>query len=138
VPPFEFICIAEECRLIGELGDYVLSMACRDFMLWRADLGPHTSRLLAVHLSRAQLAVKKWIANIRTILQASGMPAEQRQLAVTESLAAQDEAIQASLREFKEIGIKLALDDFGTGYSSLSCLHQLPVETVKIGRSFVC
>jgi EAL domain-containing protein (putative c-di-GMP-specific phosphodiesterase class I) len=59
------------------------------------------------------------------------------QLEVTESLAAQDEPVQATLRLLKSLGLKLALDDFGTGYSSLACLHQLPVDTVKVDRSFV-
>jgi EAL domain-containing protein (putative c-di-GMP-specific phosphodiesterase class I) len=62
----------------------------------------------------------------------------QLQLEVTESLAAQDQQVQQRLHELKAIGITLALDDFGTGYSSLSSLHQLPVDTVKIDRSFVC
>lgn len=59
------------------------------------------------------------------------------QLEVTESLAAQDETVQATLQQLKSLGLTLALDDFGTGYSSLSSLHQLPVATVKIDRSFV-
>ncbi len=65
------------------------------------------------------------------------MPPECLQLEVTESLAAQDEQVQATLRELKALGVKLALDDFGTGYSSLACLHLMPVDTVKVDRSFV-
>ena len=65
------------------------------------------------------------------------MTPTQLQLEVTESLAAQDEKVQATLRELKAVGVRLALDDFGTGYSSLACLHQMPVDTVKIDRSFV-
>ncbi|SFD67113.1 putative bifunctional diguanylate cyclase/phosphodiesterase [Massilia yuzhufengensis] len=137
VPPIEFIGIAEECGLIGALGDFVLERSCRDFMDWRARLGSGAPRLIAVNLSRAQLGQPGWIDSVRRILQASGMPPEQLQLEVTESLAAQDHCIQQRLHELKALGIQLALDDFGTGYSSLSSLHLLPVDTVKIDRSFV-
>ena len=137
VPPGEFIAIAEECGLIGELGDFVLATACADFMGWQRTLGPDAPRLLAVNLSRAQLHDEEWISTVRSLLQSSGMAAGQLQLEVTESLAAQDETVQRCLHALKAMGIKLALDDFGTGYSSLSCLHQLPVDTVKIDRSFV-
>ena len=138
VSPLEFIGIAESCGLIGGLGDFVLETACRDFMQWRKTLGPHAPRLLAVNLSRAQLAQPGWQARVRHILHATGIPAHCLQLEITESLAAQDEEVQMQLHEIKALGIKLALDDFGTGYSSLACLHLLPVDTVKIDRSFVC
>jgi len=138
VPPFEFIQVAEESGLIGALGDFVLRRACRDFMAWQRELGDHAPRLLAVNLSRAQLAQPDWPATVRAILDAEGMRPSQLQLEVTESLAAQDQQVQDRLHELKAIGITLALDDFGTGYSSLSSLHQLPVDTVKIDRSFVC
>jgi EAL domain-containing protein (putative c-di-GMP-specific phosphodiesterase class I) len=138
VPPFEFIPVAEECGLIGALGDFVLERACRDFLRWREQLGERAPRLLAVNLSRAQLNQPGWAETVSAILAATGMPAAQLQLEVTESLAAQDQQIQERLHEIKALGIKLALDDFGTGYSSLSSLHLLPVDTVKIDRSFVC
>ncbi len=137
VPPVEFITVAEECGLIGALGDFVLERSCRDFMDWRARLGRAAPRLIAVNLSRAQLGQPGWIDSVRRVLQATGMPPEQLQLEVTESLAAQDQGIQQRLHELKALGIQLALDDFGTGYSSLSSLHLLPVDTVKIDRSFV-
>ncbi|MGJ9416210.1 putative bifunctional diguanylate cyclase/phosphodiesterase [Massilia sp. CMS3.1] len=138
VPPFDFIGIAEECGLIDQIGDFVLERACRDFMRWRAELGEAAPRLMAVNLSRAQLAQLDWAAKVASILAQTGMPATSLQLEVTESLAAQDEDIQVRLHELKALGVKLALDDFGTGYSSLSSLHLLPVDTVKIDRSFVC
>ena len=138
VPPFDFIGVAEECGLIDQIGDFVLARACTDFMRWRALLGAKAPRLLAVNLSRAQLAQPDWTAKVRAILAETGMPAASLQLEVTESLAAQDEQTQLRLHELKALGIKLALDDFGTGYSSLSSLHLLPVDTVKIDRSFVC
>jgi EAL domain-containing protein (putative c-di-GMP-specific phosphodiesterase class I) len=138
VPPFEFIQVAEESGLIGALGDFVLRRACRDFMAWQRELGEQAPRLLAVNLSRAQLGQPDWPATVRAILDHEGMRPSQLQLEVTESLAAQDQQVQQRLHELKAIGITLALDDFGTGYSSLSSLHQLPVDTVKIDRSFVC
>jgi predicted signal transduction protein with EAL and GGDEF domain len=137
VPPFDFIGVAEECGLIDQIGDFVLERSCRDFMEWRAQLGEAAPRLMAVNLSRAQLAQPDWAAKVASILAATGMPPTSLQLEVTESLAAQDEHIQVRLHELKNLGIKLALDDFGTGYSSLSSLHLLPVDTVKIDRSFV-
>ena len=137
VPPVDFIAVAEECGLIGAVGDFVLERSCRDFMDWRARLGRGAPRLIAVNLSRAQLGQPGWIDTVRRILRDSGMPPEALQLEVTESLAAQDHDTQARLHELKALGIQLALDDFGTGYSSLSSLHLLPVDTVKIDRSFV-
>jgi diguanylate cyclase (GGDEF)-like protein len=137
VPPFEFIGIAEESGLIGPLGDFVLQRACTDFQGWRQSLGDAAPRLLAVNLSRAQLGEAGWSETVARILGETGVDARQLQLEVTESLAAQDAQIQQRLHELKALGITLALDDFGTGYSSLASLHLLPVDTVKIDRSFV-
>ena len=137
VPPIEFIGIAEECGLIGDIGDFVLATSCNDFVRWQRDLGVRAPRLLAVNMSRAQVAQRGWDRVVRQTLDACGMTAGQLQLEVTESLAAQDEQIQERLHELKALGLKLALDDFGTGYSSLASLHLLPVDTVKIDRSFV-
>ncbi len=137
VPPVAFIGVAEDCGLIGELGHFVLATACRDFVSWQTTLGARAPRLLAVNLSRGQLAEPGFLASVEQVLAASGMPPAQLQLEVTESLAAQDEAVRASLVALKALGLTLALDDFGTGYSSLASLHLLPVDTVKIDRSFV-
>lgn len=138
IPPPEFIGIAEECGLIGVLGEFVLETACADFMGWQQRLGPNAPGLLAVNLSRAQLADSGLVQRVQQILRSTGMAPGALQLEITESLAAQDDVVQSRLRDLKALGIKLALDDFGTGYSSLSCLHMLPVDTVKIDRSFVC
>jgi diguanylate cyclase (GGDEF)-like protein/PAS domain S-box-containing protein len=137
VPPVEFVGIAEECGLIDAVGQQVLAKACSQFMHWRRTLGGQAPRLLAVNLSRAQLQRAGLVGDVMQALLEAGMPPAALQLEVTESLAAQDERVQATLRELKSRGIRLALDDFGTGYSSLACLHQLPVDTVKIDRSFV-
>jgi EAL domain-containing protein (putative c-di-GMP-specific phosphodiesterase class I) len=135
--PGEFIAVAEECGLIDALGERVLQRACVQFVQWRQELGPRAPRQMAVNLSRAQLKRPGLAGEVASLLAATGMPAAQLQLEITESLAAQDERIQATLRELKSLGVKLALDDFGTGYSSLACLHLLPVDTVKVDRSFV-
>jgi len=137
VPPLQFVPVAEECGLIGALGLFVLQSACCQFMRWQRDLGPRAPALLAVNLSIAQLRQDDLVAQVQRTLTDNHMPAAALQLEVTESLAAQDPLAQARLRELKALGVTLALDDFGTGYSSLACLHQLPVDTVKIDRSFV-
>ena len=137
VPPVEFIGIAEESGLIDAVGSFVLRTACLHFVRWHGELGALAPRHLAVNLSRAQLKRGDLVHEVRDLLQETAMRPEQLQLEITESLAAQDEQVQATLRGLKALGVKLALDDFGTGYSSLACLHQMPVDTVKVDRSFV-
>jgi EAL domain-containing protein (putative c-di-GMP-specific phosphodiesterase class I) len=137
VAPVEFIGIAEETGLIGRLGELVLNEACQRFAAWQQQFGKGAPQLLSVNLSRAQLLQPDIVAQVKRALQIHGLAAVQLQLEVTESLAAQDLFVQARLHELKALGLSLALDDFGTGYSSLACLHQLPVDVVKIDRSFV-
>ncbi len=137
VNPVEFIGVAEECGLIDAVGGVVLRKACRQFMEWQRTLGCAAPRMVAVNLSRAQLERAGLVDEVRDVLQQLGMRPPLLQLEVTESLAARDERVQSTLRELKSLGVRLALDDFGTGYSSLACLHQMPVDTVKVDRSFV-
>jgi diguanylate cyclase (GGDEF)-like protein len=136
VPPVEFIGLAEQCGLIGALGDFVLRTACHQFMQWQDVLGDKAPKLMAVNLSRAQLVQPGFVASVRDALQTCNMASKYLQLEVTESLAAQDEGVQAQMHALKALGLSLALDDFGTGYSSLSSLHQFPVDVVKVDRSF--
>ena len=136
VPPIEFIGLAEQCGLIGALGDFVLRTACHQFMQWQEVLGDKAPKLMAVNLSRAQLEQPGFVASVRDALQTCNMAPKYLQLEVTESLAAQDEGVQAQMHALKALGLSLALDDFGTGYSSLSSLHQFPVDVVKVDRSF--
>ncbi len=137
VAPSEFMAAAAEAGLIDEVASLLLRKACQQFVRWRASLREHAPPLLAVNLSRAQLKQPGMVQDLDTLLRQCGMQPECLQLEVTESLAAQDLPVQATLRLLKQLGVKLALDDFGTGYSSLACLHQLPVDTVKVDRSFV-
>ena len=122
VMPIEFIAVAEECGLIVH---------------WQNELGPRAPRTLAVNLSRAQLAQPGFVSTVEAILRGTQMPPASLQLEMTESLAAQHDQVREQLRQLKSLGLTLALDDFGTGYSSLASLHLLPVDTVKIDRSFV-
>lgn len=137
VSPADFIPLAEACGLIDAVGQFVLHQACRTFELLQHQLGPMAPPVVAVNLSRAQLRQPRLVADIQEALRDTGMSPHQLVLEVTESLAAQDATVQHTLREIRALGVGLALDDFGTGYSSLSCLHELPVNTVKIDRSFV-
>ena len=137
VPPLDFIGVAEESGLIIELGRFVLRTACQQFMAWQQALGPLAPRSVAVNVSPMQLRTRGLVADVTECLRVTGMPPGALQLEVTESLAAQDDFVRGKLRALKALGVRIALDDFGTGYSSLACLHQLPVDTVKIDRSFV-
>ena len=137
VNPVDFIPVAEDSGLIVELGAFVLRAACKQFVTWQRTFGPLAPSSLAVNLSPVQLRMPGLIAEVQRCLIDSQLAPGHLQLEVTESLAAQDDNARAKLRELKAMGIRIALDDFGTGYSSLACLHQLPVDTVKIDRSFV-
>lgn len=137
VAPGDFIGIAEATGLIVELGAFVLQTACRQFMQWQRQHGARAPALMAVNLSRGQLPHPPLVRDVAALLRSTGMRPAQLQLEVTESLAAQDEAVQMRLRELKRLGLTLALDDFGTGYSSLASLYQLPIDVLKIDRSFV-
>jgi len=138
VSPVEFVPVAEACGLIGALGQFVLQSACKTFAAMdlpaRPDGAPVT---LAVNLSRAQLRQPGLVADVQDALRANDLSPQQLILEVTESLAAQDEVVLATLHAIRALGVALSLDDFGTGYSSLSCLHELPVNFVKVDRSFV-
>lgn len=137
VSPLTFIPVAEATGMIGRLGEFVLKTACHELVRLRALLGERAPDTVSVNLSRAQLRQAGFAAKISELLYSVGLAPGALMLEVTESLAAQDEAMQLILREIRALGVALSLDDFGTGYSSLSCLHELPVNQVKIDRSFV-
>jgi diguanylate cyclase (GGDEF)-like protein/PAS domain S-box-containing protein len=137
VPPVEFIPLAEENGLIAELGEQVLLAACRDAMAWRQALGARAPATVSVNLSRAQIRKGGLPATLAGALAQAGLPPGALRLEITESLAMQDAQMVATLHELRTLGVSLALDDFGTGYSSLASLDQLPLDAVKIDRSFV-
>lgn len=137
VSPVEFIPVAEDCGLIGALGQFVLQTACSAFAAVPVFAAAGTEVTLAVNLSRAQLRQPGLVAEVQEALRTNGLAPQQLLLEVTESLAAQDAVVLATLHGIRALGVRLSLDDFGTGYSSLSCLHELPVSFVKVDRSFV-
>ena len=136
VSPAEFIPLAEESGLIISIGEWVLQRACRDIRTW-LDKGikvPH----VAVNLSPLQFHDPDLIAQVKSALSASQVDPAFICLEVTEGALMDDvPRSETTLREFKNLGIKLSLDDFGTGYSSLSYLKRFPFDKVKIDQSFV-
>ncbi|WP_197026489.1 EAL and GGDEF domain-containing protein [Hylemonella gracilis] len=137
ISPLAFIPVAEGSGLIGPLGERVLRTACHELVRLRQMLGERAPQMVSVNVSRAQLRQTDFVARLSELLRSTGIGPEALMLEVTESLAAQDEGVQSVLREVSALGVALSLDDFGTGYSSLSCLHALPVNQVKVDRSFV-
>ena len=135
VLPGRFVPILEESGLIVQLGRQVLAKACHAAMGWRSE---GFGRIpVAVNLSAAQFRGSV-VEDIELALSASGLPHQDLEIEITESLLFRDyEQARIPLEKLTAKGIRSALDDFGTGYSSLSSLHNLPVHFVKIDRSFV-
>jgi diguanylate cyclase (GGDEF)-like protein len=137
VPPLSFIPLAEETGLIVPLGLWVLETACRQARTWH-DLLPGSELVISVNLSARQFIQPDLVACVSDILEATGLPADLLELEITETvLMDQTDAGTRALRALRDLGVRLVLDDFGTGYSSLSYLKHLPLDTIKIDRSFV-
>ena len=132
ISPAEFIPIAEETGLINQLGEWVLSTACKAAAAWPDDIK------LAVNVSPIQFKSGTLALKIMAALAASGLPANRLELEITEAvLIRDDETALAILHQLRAIGVHIALDDFGTGYSSLSYLQRFPFDKIKIDRCFV-
>jgi diguanylate cyclase (GGDEF)-like protein len=137
VAPSEFVPLAEDTGMIAAIGSFVLHEACHQTAQWR-ELPELADLSVSVNLSPRQLAEPHLLEDVRAALAASGLPAHALVLEITESLFVQDlESASARLLAFKALGVRLAVDDFGTGYSSLSYLSRLPVDILKVDRSFV-
>jgi EAL domain-containing protein (putative c-di-GMP-specific phosphodiesterase class I) len=138
VPPSEFVALAEETGLIIPLGRWVLEQACRQTMEWQAHRPGKRPLIVGVNLSMRQLQETDIASVVKDVLRSTGMPPGALRLEITESMAMQEvEQTIAVLEGLKQIGVELAIDDFGTGYSSLSYLARLPIDILKIDRSFV-
>jgi predicted signal transduction protein with EAL and GGDEF domain/DNA-binding response OmpR family regulator len=137
VSPLEFVPVAEEAGLIVDIGHWVMEQACYHAQRWRRTYNRAVA--VSVNVSAQQLAEpRQLIASVRDSLERSGLPAYSLELELTESMIIHAEApVLRALEEIRRLGVSIALDDFGTGYSSLSYLRKLPVDCLKIDRSFV-
>ncbi len=132
VPPSDFIPLAEEIGLIGEIGDWVLHEACREATHWPDEV------TVAVNASPLQIEAGDFAQNVTRALAATGLPARRLEIEITESLLLRDTGpVTDTLAAIQALGARLVLDDFGTGYASLSQLSRFHFDKIKIDRSFV-
>lgn len=137
VSPTDFIPVAEDCRLIGELGRQVLRTACGQLTRWRR-ASPANRFTLTVNVSPQQIEASGFVDELGATLDETGIHPESLCLELTESALVNPEAdMVAALKRIRAMGIYLAIDDFGTQHSSLARLRGLPVEVLKIDRSFI-
>jgi diguanylate cyclase (GGDEF)-like protein/PAS domain S-box-containing protein len=135
--PATFIPIAEETGLIVPLGNWVLTEACRQMSEWRAISASSTLRM-SVNVSSLQLTHPDFVSHVQRALQAADMSPTQLTLEVTESVLMDGiENAVSTLSALRHMGVTLSIDDFGTGYSSLSYLATLPIDALKVDRSFI-
>jgi diguanylate cyclase (GGDEF)-like protein/PAS domain S-box-containing protein len=135
VPPNQFLPVAEQSGLIREIGDEVLRRACAEIRPWLAGDAAYS---VAVNVSGLQFQHRDFAADVLAIAASTGVDPRQLTLELTESVffdASSD--VLRQLRQLREAGVRIAMDDFGTGYSSLGRLQELPLDKVKIDRSFV-
>jgi diguanylate cyclase (GGDEF)-like protein/PAS domain S-box-containing protein len=138
ISPATFIPIAEELGLIEPLGTWVMQEACRTFADWRRRFPDSGLECITINASSRQLMQQNFVNLVEQAVTGSGLRPSEVRIEITETaLMDSPNAAADVLRELRNFGVKIYLDDFGTGYSSLSHLHNLPVDTLKIDRSFV-
>lgn len=138
VAPGEFIPCAEETGTILPIGLWVLKNACRQLLHWRGAHPEAPDLSMSVNVSARQLVMPGFADQVRDVLAETGLPAHCLALELTESaVIANPQATTLVLDSLKALGVRLYLDDFGTGYSSLSYLHHLPMNAIKMDRSFL-
>lgn len=135
VSPDEFIPIAEETGLIVPIGDWVLTEACNQIKVWH--LMGYNHLVMSVNVSVRQFQHKEFIQNVEKILHQTEVKPSDIELEITESIMQNLEDSTRILHDLRRLGIKTSLDDFGTGYSSLSVLKTLPIDAIKVDRTFI-
>ncbi|MFC0903552.1 EAL domain-containing protein [Clostridium sp. MT-14] len=136
IMPMEFISLAEETGLIVPIGEWVLKTACRQNKLWK-NRG-YSYDFISINVSTIQLKNDNFINTVRNVLEETGLKPEYLEIEITESVMM--ESFDWSLRvitELKNMGVRVALDDFGSGYSSLNYLKSIPINTLKIDKTFI-
>jgi diguanylate cyclase (GGDEF)-like protein len=135
VPPMEFIPVAEETGQVNDIGAFVLREACLEAARWNQRENPVT---VSVNIAVGQLRDPGFASSVQRALRAADLPPSRLCLEVTESAMMRVGGVETNvLARLRRLGVRLAIDDFGTGYSSLSYLHELPVDELKIDRSFI-
>ncbi len=135
--PGEFIEVAEDSGLIVPIGDWVLEQALTDAVAW-LEVVPESTTYLGINASARQFRAPDFVEKIRRAIARSGFPADRLMVEITESLLLRDDdQVWSDLMSLRELGVRVAIDDFGTGYSSLSYLRQVPIDIVKIDKSFI-
>ncbi|GAB4228058.1 MAG: hypothetical protein Kow00121_56910 [Elainellaceae cyanobacterium] len=138
ISPADFIPVAEETGLIVPLGSWILREACQQLASWQQQFSAAASLKVSVNLSVKQLREADLLAQIQQVLQETGLPGTSLALEITESILMEDiEVISYVLEQLRASQVQISIDDFGTGFSSLSYLHRLPVNNLKIDRSFI-
>ncbi len=136
--PMEFIAISEETGLIHQLGWWALQSSIQQLSLWRQRIPKDKHLIVNINVSPTQLQQTNLPSRIETLIHKSNIPKSDIKLELTESaLIDSDDRGMIVLNELKKLGVNICIDDFGTGYSSLSRLHEMPVDTLKIDKSFV-
>ena len=137
VPPIQFIAIAEQANLIGEIGKLVFDQVCREIACWKQN-GINDNITVAINLSAREFKDTELVNNIQRKLLEYAVEGEKIVLEITESLFMEDkESVLRIMNQLRDLGIRFAIDDFGTGYSSFSYLQDLPINYLKIDRSFL-
>lgn len=137
VSPAELISLAEETGLILPLGQWVLQEACRQMQAWQVQFSSR-SLTINVNISSNQITQPDLTEQIEQALRQTGLAADRLKLEITESVIMKNiEIACAKLKTLRSLGVQVSIDDFGTGYSSLSYLQKLPIDTLKIDRSFI-
>jgi diguanylate cyclase (GGDEF)-like protein/PAS domain S-box-containing protein len=138
ISPADFIPVAEETGLIVPLGQWVLGEACRQARIWQDQFPSDPPLTISVNISAKQFAQPGLIEQVEQVLRETGLEPHSLQLELTESVVMESiETATDLLHRLRALGVALSIDDFGTGYSSLNYLHNFPLDTLKIDRSFV-